>query len=65
MAGVGGDVAGDDWHDFGVGALVGHLGSTNGTPAGKTSAEVPVFNVALPVISKLRGEEMPLFVYEL
>ena len=25
-------MAGDDWHDFGIGALVGHLGSTEAKP---------------------------------
>lgn len=46
-------------------SVVFHGHAHNGTPAGKTSAQVPVFNVALPVISKLTGEDPPLFVYEL
>ncbi len=46
-------------------SVVFHGHAHNGTPNGKTSAQVPVFNVALPVISRENGDEMPLFVYEL
>ncbi len=44
-------------------SVVFHGHAHNGKPRGKTSAHVPVFNVALPVIS--RHNEIPLFVYEL
>jgi Icc-related predicted phosphoesterase len=46
-------------------SVVFHGHAHNGTPAGKTSAKIPVFNVALPVISKQSGGQVPLFVYEL
>jgi Icc-related predicted phosphoesterase len=46
-------------------SVVFHGHAHNGTPTGKTSAQIPVFNVALPVISKQNAHELPLFVYEL
>ena len=46
-------------------SVVFHGHAHNGTPAGKTSVNIPVFNVALPVISKRSGDQVPLFVYEL
>jgi Icc-related predicted phosphoesterase len=46
-------------------SVVFHGHAHNGKPAGKTSAQVPVFNVASPVISRHNGDQLPLFVYEL
>jgi Icc-related predicted phosphoesterase len=46
-------------------SVVFHGHAHNGAPTGKTSAQIPVFNVALPVISKQNAHELPLFVYEL
>ncbi len=45
-------------------SVVFHGHAHNGTPTGKTSALIPVFNVSLPVISKQNGQELPLLVYE-
>jgi Icc-related predicted phosphoesterase len=46
-------------------SVVFHGHAHNGAPSGKTSAQIPVFNVALPVISRQNGDELPLFVFEL
>jgi Icc-related predicted phosphoesterase len=46
-------------------SVVFHGHAHNGAPTGQTSAQIPVFNVALPVISRQNGTELPLFVYEL
>jgi Icc-related predicted phosphoesterase len=46
-------------------SVVFHGHAHNGQPTGKTSAQIPVFNVALPVISRKDGAELPLFIYEL
>jgi Icc-related predicted phosphoesterase len=46
-------------------SVVFHGHAHNGAPTGKTSAHIPVFNVALPVISRKNGKELPLFIYEL
>jgi len=46
-------------------SVVFHGHAHNGRLSGKTSGQVPVFNVALPVISKHKAGELPLFVYEL
>ena len=46
-------------------SVVFHGPAHNGTPSGKTSAQVPVFNVALPVISRKNANELLLFLYEL
>jgi Icc-related predicted phosphoesterase len=46
-------------------SVVFHGHAHNGTPSGRTSAQVPVFNVALPLISRQNGDELPLFVFEL
>jgi Icc-related predicted phosphoesterase len=45
-------------------SVVFHGHAHNGAPSGKTSAQVPVFNVALPVISRQNGDQLPLFVFE-
>jgi Icc-related predicted phosphoesterase len=45
--------------------VVFHGHAHNGAPIGKTSAQIPVFNVALPVILKHRGQDLPPFVYEI
>src|SRR6476660_7814804 len=45
-------------------SVVFHGHAHNGTPAGKTSALVPVFNVSLPVMGKQNGQDLPLLVYE-
>jgi Icc-related predicted phosphoesterase len=46
-------------------SVVFHGHAHNGSPSGKTSAEVPVFNVALPVILRQNGHQLPLFVFDL
>jgi Icc-related predicted phosphoesterase len=46
-------------------SVVFHGHAHNGKPAGKTSMQVPVFNVALPVILRKNGDQLPLFIYEL
>jgi Icc-related predicted phosphoesterase len=46
-------------------SVVFHGHAHNGAATGKTSAQVPVFNVALPVLSRKNGTELPLFIYEL
>lgn len=46
-------------------SVVFHGHAHNGMPSGKTSTQIPVFNVSLPVISRKTADELPLFVYEL
>jgi Icc-related predicted phosphoesterase len=46
-------------------SVVFHGHAHNGTPTGKTSAKIPVFNVARPILSRKNGTELPLFIYEL
>jgi Icc-related predicted phosphoesterase len=46
-------------------SVVFHGHAHNGSFIGKTSAQIPVFNVAFPVISKQKGQDLPLFVYEI
>jgi Icc-related predicted phosphoesterase len=46
-------------------SVVFHGHAHNGAPTGKTSAKIPVFNVALPILSRKNGTELPLFIYEL
>ena len=46
-------------------SVVFHGHAHNGELTGKTSAQIPVFNVALPVISRKNVTELPLFTYEL
>jgi Icc-related predicted phosphoesterase len=46
-------------------SVVFHGHAHNGALSGKTSAQIPVFNVALPVISRQNDHQLPLFVYEL
>jgi Icc-related predicted phosphoesterase len=46
-------------------SVVFHGHAHNGQPTGKTSAQIPVFNVALPVILRQNSDQLPLFVYEL
>ena len=41
-------------------SVVFHGHAHNGMPSGKTSTQVPVFNVALPVISRKTADELPL-----
>src|SRR6202043_3171976 len=40
-------------------SVVFHGHAHNGQPTGKTSAQIPVFNVALPVISKQNAHGLP------
>jgi Icc-related predicted phosphoesterase len=45
-------------------SVVFHGHAHNGKPQGKTSHDVPVFNVALPVTTRTKGKDSPVF-YEL
>jgi Icc-related predicted phosphoesterase len=46
-------------------ALVVHGHAHHGAPEGRTSTGVPVYNVALPVLKALFGEQAPFRVFEL
>lgn len=46
-------------------SVVFHGHAHNGTFGGKTSTQIPVYNVALPIVRKQIEKEVPLFVYEL
>jgi len=46
-------------------SVVFHGHAHNGAPTGQTSAQIPVFNVAFPVIARQNAHGLPLFVYEL
>jgi Icc-related predicted phosphoesterase len=46
-------------------SVVFHGHAHNGTFGGKTSSQIPVYNVALPIIRKQINKKVPLFVYEL
>jgi Icc-related predicted phosphoesterase len=46
-------------------SVVFHGHAHNGTSSGTTSGEVPVFNVALPVLSRESSSELPIFIYRI
>ena len=46
-------------------AAVFHGHAHHGKARGKTSRGIPVFNVALPVTSRVKGKGLPIFFYEL
>jgi len=45
--------------------VVFHGHAHNGTPAGETSAKVPVFNVALPLLAKMQPNQPHFRLFEL
>jgi Icc-related predicted phosphoesterase len=49
---------------YGVAAIF-HGHAHRGAPEGKTSAGIPVYNVALPVLRQLHPNDLPLRVFEL
>jgi Icc-related predicted phosphoesterase len=46
-------------------SVVFHGHAHHGKLEGKTPRGVPVFNVALPVIARTKGKDLPIFFYEL
>jgi Icc-related predicted phosphoesterase len=46
-------------------SVVFHGHAHNGKKCGTTSGEVPVFNVALPVLSRNSNSDLPVFIYRI